>query len=153
MWSRRAKPSIARSSGVATIATEERGCTERRTLKGLGAKPEGTADEGIAALVEAETAVSCPRNTDPGADTNCSLRPRGAAKPEPALPRTEINAIEAFIDVQCRGKAPGAACQVEQARNTSVTLHPLNSVQRLKRADQGASPHTGYFACDVKEPA
>ena len=135
-------------------------CNRRKGLhsakgrsRGLGAKPEGTAYEGIPALVEAETAVSCPRNTDPGADTDRPHRLRGAAKPEPALPRAEINAIEAFIDFQCRGKAPRAACQVKQARNPSVTLHPSNSVQRLKRADQGASPHTGHFACDVKEPA
>jgi hypothetical protein len=54
-------------------------------------------------------------------------------------------------DAHCLSKSPWAFCEVDQGWLAAAKPHEMNSIQRLKCAQQDAGPNPASFAADVYE--
>jgi hypothetical protein len=49
----------------------------------------------------------------------------------------------------CLSESPRASCKVDQGRLGAAKAHEMDSIQRLKSAQQDAGPNPANFAADV----
>ena len=130
-----------------------------RIVGDSGAEAGGAADEGIAALVEAERLVGSASDADARAYAEIVL-PRGfggawngysggRTNPEGAR-RAEVNGVEAAVNLQSGGQAAGTPGEIENPGGSAVELHLLEALERLEGADQDSAADAGKLAAHVE---
>jgi hypothetical protein len=55
----------------------------------------------------------------------------------------------AKADTHCLSKSPRSSCKVDQGRSGAATPHEVDSIHRLKSAQQDASPNSANFAANI----
>ena len=53
-------------------------------------------------------------------------------------------------DTHCLSKSPRSSCEVDQGRLGAAKPHEMDSIQRLKCAQQDPGAHTGNFTGNIK---
>ncbi len=56
----------------------------------------------------------------------------------------------AEADTHCLSKSPRSSCEVDQARLGAAKPHEMDSIQRLKSAQQDPGAHTGNFTGNIE---
>jgi hypothetical protein len=117
------------------------------------------ADEGISALVEAQQAAGGLGDTNSHADAQSDVfrESRGLAAPwrdqfgEPERSGfTEIDTVEASINLQGGSQPAGTACEVEEASRFSANFHLLYAFDGFERANEDASADARQFGGHVE---
>jgi hypothetical protein len=70
---------------------------------------------------------------------------------EPQRPRsTQVDAVEAPVNLERQRQPARAARQVEKPRGLPVDPHLIEALERLQRPDQHSTPNVWQLRCDVK---
>jgi len=88
------------------------------------------------------------RNSDPYACAYFARRPDCVAKPQWAG-GAQVHAVMLGANTHCLSESPRASGKVDQGRLGAAKAHEMDSIERLKGAQQDASPHPANFARDV----
>jgi hypothetical protein len=94
--------------------------------------------------------VSFLRNSDPYAPAYFPRRPDGVAKPQGAG-GAQVHAVKLRANTHGLGESSRASGKVDQGRARAAKAHQMDSIERLKGAQQDASPHPANFARDVHQ--
>src|ERR1700683_248466 len=88
-----------------------------------GTEEERSTDEWASALEEAAPPVGIARNSDSDAHSDGPGTAQGAPEPDFPAGRTEIQAVQPFVDAQGLRQPPRPPCQVAQAGCTAAAFH------------------------------
>jgi hypothetical protein len=108
-----------------------------------------TADEGVAAFVEAQESIS--RVSDTYAD-RLPNRPDGIvafAEPERA-PGAEVKTVVTAVDLKRSGKAAGTAAEIKKPSGLAVLAHDLEAIEWFDRSDEYGRGDSGRLAHDIE---
>jgi hypothetical protein len=109
----------------------------------------GAADKRIVPFVKAKKLIGGPGDAD--ADRLADGAGGAIADAEPEWSGgAEIEAVVPAIDLQRRGKTPGAAREIEEPGRFAVALHEFDALERFERADQDRRGNPGRLAHDVQ---
>lgn len=109
----------------------------------------GAADEGVACLEEAQGAVHFTGDADAHSCayarrvTNCGSQPEGAIG-------TEIDTVQALIDVQRSGEASRPSGEICEFVSVTEALHEADAFERLDGAQEHSSTNAGFFGGNVE---
>ena len=109
----------------------------------------GAADEGAAGFEEAERAVDMFGDAYAATCSNLRGVSNGGAEPESAV-STQIESVQAPIDLQCLGKTSGPSRQISEFSGIAKAFHPIDSFQRLDGTQEDACSNPFFFGSDVE---
>jgi hypothetical protein len=115
-----------------------------------GSQPFGSRCVRATPFIEPEQALGFSRNSDPYALAYFPRRPDGVAKPQGAGGE-QVHAVMLRANTHGLSESPRTSGKVVQGRLGAAKVHEMDSIERLKSAQQDASPRPANFARDVHQ--